>query len=650
MVRPILDQYWLTSTYGMRDDPLGKRGYRMHKGTDLAAATGSNVYSPVDGKIAYKRVDPGGWGNYVGVIEPDGTIRQFAHLSDMSLLDVGAEVRAGDVIGLAGSTGGSTGPHVDYMMFDKDGGLHNPEVADESLYRAFGQFPRPRLDPTPRPIDPNRQEKVGTGAATGGNIFKGIKAGPAEFASAGIQAPNSGAGPLKVVVNRGLLGPEIEDPMMPSMPQPQMAPVAGQPQTAPMALQPQMAQPVSAQPMAGRPLIAPPQSQPRERSFLDRAIDFAGNVGAPLQQIGQGVALLEGDFQSAQALGQMVEGNRKREQMKAKERAAVKMLTDMGYSQDQAAGIVASGNVDTLLNAAVKQKFSGANAPAKAREIEYLMRNGMSYEEAYKTVYGVSGAGGSGGYRTMSAKAAKEAGLLDAGMQIRDDAIVQIGKTGKIDVLSEGNVAPSLTEGQAKIFDFGTRMLQNSAVINEIEKEGTGFLNNFLDNVPLGNYMQSPQYQAYRQASQNWLAAALRKESGAAISPAEYEAAAPQYFPQPGDSAEVIKNKRSLRESVEKNFFMTLPSYYKENFYDNFIPLPFSTGLPSGEGEAQPAAEQPVASQPAVEQPAASQPVAEQPPASFFTKAFSKELTAAEREEAIQMWNEMSDEQRSQYQ
>ncbi len=71
-------------------------------------------------------------------------------------------------------------------------------------------------------------------------------------------------------------------------------------------------------------------------------------------------------------------------------------------------------------------------------------------------------------------------------------------------------------------------------------------------NLPFGagNYMASPDYQKFDQASRNFLNAVLRKESGAAISPSEFENGSIQYFPQPGDTPEKLALKAQNRATA----------------------------------------------------------------------------------------------------
>jgi hypothetical protein len=64
------------------------------------------------------------------------------------------------------------------------------------------------------------------------------------------------------------------------------------------------------------------------------------------------------------------------------------------------------------------------------------------------------------------------------------------------------------------------------------------------------NLMRSPEEQMYAQACLDFISAILRKESGAAISAQEYITEERRYFPQPGDSAAVIRQKRNARATA----------------------------------------------------------------------------------------------------
>ncbi len=102
--------------FGMRLHPIYKR-YLMHKGIDLACDTGSKIYATGDAvveksQLGYRR---SGYGQMLLLRHKFGYQTRYAHLSKR-LVNVGDTVKRGDVIGLVGSTGGSTGPHLHYEV------------------------------------------------------------------------------------------------------------------------------------------------------------------------------------------------------------------------------------------------------------------------------------------------------------------------------------------------------------------------------------------------------------------------------------------------------------------------------------------------------------------------------------------------------
>lgn len=80
------------------------------------------------------------------------------------------------------------------------------------------------------------------------------------------------------------------------------------------------------------------------------------------------------------------------------------------------------------------------------------------------------------------------------------------------------------------------------------------------------NILQSGSQQSYRQAQRAFTEARLRKESGAAINPTEYENDAKTYFAQPGDKPETVKQKRQMRETVLNGLKFAAGKAYEE-FY-----------------------------------------------------------------------------------
>jgi murein DD-endopeptidase MepM/ murein hydrolase activator NlpD len=113
----------LSATFGSREDPFG-RGHEYHTGIDISADRGDPVFATGDGVI-----DAAGWngdyGNMVVINHNDvGFVTRYAHLSSFSVRP-GDRVVKGQVIGLVGSTGRSTGSHLHYELL-VHGQLRNP--------------------------------------------------------------------------------------------------------------------------------------------------------------------------------------------------------------------------------------------------------------------------------------------------------------------------------------------------------------------------------------------------------------------------------------------------------------------------------------------------------------------------------------------
>lgn len=109
------------------------------------------------------------------------------------------------------------------------------------------------------------------------------------------------------------------------------------------------------------------------------------------------------------------------------------------------------------------------------------------------------------------------------------------------------------TTEQAQNSGYANRMAESHAILsrNEDVNQGSGWLPGKIDNlIGLPNEVKSNKRQNVDQAERNFVNAILRRESGAAISPAEFENARQQYFPQPGDTPQQIEQKRQNRETA----------------------------------------------------------------------------------------------------
>jgi hypothetical protein len=94
---------------------FGMRSYRWHYGTDLDLSIGDPVLAAFDGIVRINKYDGSGYGNYILLRHYNGLETLYAHLSSANV-KVGQLVKAGEVIGLGGNTGRSSGPHLHYEV------------------------------------------------------------------------------------------------------------------------------------------------------------------------------------------------------------------------------------------------------------------------------------------------------------------------------------------------------------------------------------------------------------------------------------------------------------------------------------------------------------------------------------------------------
>ncbi len=124
----------ITSRFGYRTHPI-TGNYGFHTGLDLAAAEGTPIAAAFYGTVAETGEDDA-WGKYVLMEHSEGFATFYCHLSEI-YVEEGAVIRQGETIGLVGSTGWSTGPHLHFevringVRVDPELLLY-PENADEA--------------------------------------------------------------------------------------------------------------------------------------------------------------------------------------------------------------------------------------------------------------------------------------------------------------------------------------------------------------------------------------------------------------------------------------------------------------------------------------------------------------------------------------
>ncbi|MCU0461864.1 MAG: M23 family metallopeptidase [Bacteroidales bacterium] len=114
-ISPVDPSFRLGDRYGFREvHPVLGYG-RMHYGQDFEVPNGTKVYATGNGRVVESGRNGGGFGNYVVIDHGYGLVSIYAHLSEIKVpKDI--NVRRGDLIGLSGSTGTSSGPHLHYQI------------------------------------------------------------------------------------------------------------------------------------------------------------------------------------------------------------------------------------------------------------------------------------------------------------------------------------------------------------------------------------------------------------------------------------------------------------------------------------------------------------------------------------------------------
>lgn len=208
---------------------------------------------------------------------------------------------------------------------------------------------------------------------------------------------------------------------------------------------------------------------------------------------------------------------------------------------------------------------------------EWLKRNAPTIAEAETGRHNLATEAGTIRGQNMTAATAKERltfdkSQADAGKWTNDlERGIQINSaTGETRPMTSagrpiGAKDKPLTESQARAQMFGTRAAESDSILTSLEDDinvwglaaKQGAENAPLVGGPMGvlaNSALSKDQQKVEQAQRNFINAVLRQESGAVISPSEFENARKQYFKQPGDSDEVVRQKRANRQSAIEGF------------------------------------------------------------------------------------------------
>lgn len=149
---------------------------------------------------------------------------------------------------------------------------------------------------------------------------------------------------------------------------------------------------------------------------------------------------------------------------------------------------------------------------------------------------------------------------------------------------------PEFTNSQATAAGYADRMVYSDAILSnpDLATVQTDAVEAGKNGVPfVGNFLTSKEFQQADQAQRDFINAILRRESGAVISDSEFASARKQYFPQPGDSEQVLKQKAANRKSAIRGVARSAGPAYEMPDTTNYL-----TGedtVPGGDSGAPPA-------------------------------------------------------------
>ena len=127
------------------------------------------------------------------------------------------------------------------------------------------------------------------------------------------------------------------------------------------------------------------------------------------------------------------------------------------------------------------------------------------------------------------------------------DYMIEMKKSGATSVNVNGDT--KLTEGQSKDLGFYSRGIYANADLGNLENSLVDLGGNVAGKMGVvGNYFKDPKYRQAERAGREFLAVVLRKDTGAAVTPAEFELYGPMYLPWPGDDKQTISDKKVARE------------------------------------------------------------------------------------------------------
>ena len=154
--------------------------------------------------------------------------------------------------------------------------------------------------------------------------------------------------------------------------------------------------------------------------------------------------------------------------------------------------------------------------------------------------------------------------------------------------LTETKSSKPPTQAEYSNAGYAMRTIDADKIINNLTPQYTsaGGLSQTVQG-KLPGLLQKDWYKQLEQAERNFVNAVLRRESGAAISPSEFDSAAKQYFPQPGDSEMVLKQKEANRKRTMQGIAKASGSAIDESALEGLDIQPSTGGYDSLEDYVQ---------------------------------------------------------------
>ena len=133
-------KFRVSSPYGVLEEI---RDGRMHRGIDLAMPKGTELHSIAEGTVERVVHHTGGLGNGVYVRADNGDVHVYGHLESISVKP-GSHVDAGELLGISGNTGHSTGPHLHFGLI-RDGKSADPTPLVDAVQHYSGEIAGPSV-------------------------------------------------------------------------------------------------------------------------------------------------------------------------------------------------------------------------------------------------------------------------------------------------------------------------------------------------------------------------------------------------------------------------------------------------------------------------------------------------------------------------